>query len=291
LGIGTLLQLPKHQLGEAVALALAPNLALYQTRRGEISSWKGAATANASRNAVFAAFLAKDGFSGPTAIFDGECGFRDVVGEFDLRLDAGEKTPHRITLTNMKSFPICYHGQSAASAAIELQQDGAPVEEITSIEVEVYDAAITLMANDSSRWTPSTPDTADHSLPYVVAVALLDGKLSASSFLPERLQDPQIAALSAKVKVRESLEFSKRYPSESASRVTLRLSSGEPRGREVRQPKGHVSNPLSDSELEQKFRGLFLNYGSDAHCDRVLEALWRFEECADVAEISKALLR
>jgi 2-methylcitrate dehydratase len=291
LGIGTLLQLPERQLADAVALALAPSMALYQTRRGEISSWKGAATANASRNAVFAAFLAKDGFSGPTAIFDGECGFRDVIGAFDLRLDAGEKTPHRVTQTNMKSFPICYHGQSAVWAALELQQEGAPLDAIISIEIETYDAAIKLMANDPSRWTPTTPDTADHSLPYVVAVALLDGKLNGSSFLAERLQDSKIAALSSKVKVRENPEFSTRYPVESSSRVTLRLSSGESRAREIRQPKGHISNPLSDSELERKFRDLFRNYGGDAKCDRVLQTLWRFEKSSDVSEISNALLR
>jgi 2-methylcitrate dehydratase len=82
LGAGRLLALSREQMGHAVALALAPNLALFQTRCGNLSSWKGCAGANASRNAVFAAFLAKDGFTGPHEVFEGKCGLWDVAGKF-----------------------------------------------------------------------------------------------------------------------------------------------------------------------------------------------------------------
>ena len=120
LGAGRLLKLTREQMGNAVALALTPNMALFQTRTGDLSSWKGCAGGNASRNALFAAFLARDGFTGPNAAFEGRHGFFSIVGRFDWKVIADAAHPHRITQTHFKCFSVCGHGQSATQAAVEI---------------------------------------------------------------------------------------------------------------------------------------------------------------------------
>ena len=279
LGAGRLLGLSRDQLGHAVSLALAPNMALVQTRRGELSSWKGCAGANASRNAVFAAMLAQEGFTGPAAVFEGEGGLWDIVGRFDWPLPA---TPGAmIGRTHLKSLPICYHGQSAVLGALALRPR-VRVQDIREIHVESYRTAVHMMGNDASRWAPTTRETADHSMPYVVAAALVDGEVTPDSFAAGRLADPALAALMAKVKVSESADLSALYPEAAPSRVSFRLASGEVLTSEVRYPKGHAKSPMQDAEVEQKFRQLFAAFGSAAQCDAVLRALWETDRARDV---------
>jgi 2-methylcitrate dehydratase len=119
LGAGKLMGLTREEMANAVALALVPNLALEQTRRGELSTWKGCAAANASRNAVFAAILAADGFTGPSDVFEGRSGLWNALGRFDWDLPQ-HGGAQRILRTHIKLLPVCYHGQSAAWAALEL---------------------------------------------------------------------------------------------------------------------------------------------------------------------------
>src|SRR3954468_789506 len=120
LGVGRLLKLSREQMANAVALALAPNMALTQTRRGDLSAGKGCAGANASRNAVFAAMLAAEGFTGPTAVFEGEGGLWDVVGRYGSPPPPIPSVPHMTGQTHMKRLPVCYPGQSAVEASLEL---------------------------------------------------------------------------------------------------------------------------------------------------------------------------
>jgi 2-methylcitrate dehydratase len=138
-----------------------------------------------------------------------------------------------------------------------------------------------MMGADPSRWAPTTRETADHSLPYCVAIALLDGEVTAGSFASSRLQDPAVVSLMRKVKVSESPELSDQYPEAVPSRVSIHLLSGELLTTEVRYPTGHAKNPMNDAEVEKKFRGLFQRRGNATQCDEVLMALWALDEIKD----------
>ncbi len=279
LAVGRLMGLSAEQMGNAVALALAPNMALGQTRQGDLSSWKGCAGANAGRNAVFAAVLAREGFTGPTAVFEGRGGLWDVVGRFDLPLPAG--ADHQLTHTHLKSLPVCYHGQSAVLAAFELRPR-LRVDDIQEIRIDSYHTAVMMMGTDPSRWAPTTRETADHSLPYCVAIALIDGEVTAQSFAEARLRDPAVAALMSRIKVSERAELCAQYPESVPSRLNVRLSSGEALTAEVRYPTGHAKNPISDAGVERKFRDLLVGHADTGQCDRLLAALWALEEMRDV---------
>lgn len=285
LGAAKLIGLSADETGHALSLALTPNLALAQARRGSLSSWKGCAGANASRNAVFAAMLAKEGFTGPGEIFEGSGGFWDAVGRSDWPLP---DTP-MIGETRTKFLPVCYHGQSAVFAAMELR-DKVDLQQIEEIHVDGYQVAVFMMGNDASRWAPTTRETADHSLPYCVAIALLDGKLVRDSFADGRLRDPAVAELMRKVKVAEDPALTAQYPEGAPGRVTIRMRSGEKHISEIRYPRGHEKSPMSDAEAENKFRDLCAGPLGAQGCDRALKALWQLENTKDASVITALLM-
>jgi 2-methylcitrate dehydratase len=280
LGIAKLLRFDRGRMANAVSLALAPNMALAQSRRGHLSTWKGCAGANASRNAVFAAMLAQDGFTGPTAVFEGDGGLFQATGvRFEWPLPEDR---HMIGETHIKGLPVCYHGQSSVWAALELR-DRIDVEKIEAIQVDTYNTAVMMMGADSSRWAPTTRETADHSLPYCIAIALLDGKVTNESFAEARLVDPTVAKLMLKVKVREDVALSGRYPEGAPGRVTIRTMSGERQAREIVYPRGHARSPMSDADVERKFRDMARSRLSEQQCDAVLRSVSRLEQSSDIA--------
>lgn len=285
-GAGRLLRLSAEQLGHAVALAVVPNMALAQTRRGPLSSWKGCAGANAARNAVFAALLARDGFTGPSAIFEGEGGVFESVGRFDWRLPEGESM---IAQTHVKSLPVCYHGQSAVLAALDLRRRVAPAE-IEEVRVDTYRTAVGMMAGDPSRWAPTTHETADHSLPYTVGLAFLDGEVTQDSFAVEKMRAPDMLAFMRKVHVHEDLALSAHYPEGSPARVTVTTSSGGKYCAEMLYPTGHARNPMSDQEIASKFLGLLRKHPCAARGEALLDRLLKLEAARDVGRDVLALL-
>lgn len=284
LGAAKLMGLSHDETGHALSLALTPNMALAQARRGDLSSWKGCAGANGSRNAVFAAMLALEGFTGPEAVFEGSGGLWEAIGRPEWPLPDAPL----IGRTHMKCLPVCYHGQSAVFAALELR-DRVNVREIQEIKVEGYGTAIFMMGGDPSRWAPATRETADHSLPYCVAIALLDGAVVQSSFADERLRDPAIAELMGKVKVTEDPALSALYPEGAPGRVTIIMQSGQSHTVEIRYPRGHEKSPVSDADVEAKFRDMAQGPLGVEGCAKLLETLWRLERVEDVSEVTAML--
>jgi len=279
-GAGRLLQLDAGAMANAISLALVPNMAMAQTRRGPLSSWKGCAGANAARNGVFAAMLAREGFTGPTAVFEGEGGLRDNVAPFEWALPP---FGHMITQTHIKSLPVCYHGQSAVLLALELRARVA-VHDIEEIQVDAYRAAVDMMGKDPSRWAPTTHETADHSLPYTVAIALLDGAITARSFDAARFTDSAVVALMQKVKVNEDPALTRAYPEGAPSRLRIRLRSGETVAAERTYPAGHAKSPMTDAEVERKFRDMLSVHPAGRRADDLLQRLWSLERSADVGQ-------
>jgi 2-methylcitrate dehydratase len=281
LGAGKLLDLDHDQMGHAVALALAPNLALAQSRRGHLSAWKGCAGANGSRNAVFAALLAKDGFTGPTAVFEGDGGLWQVLGKQPWLFPQGQ---HLIGETHTKSLPICYHGQSAVLGAFQLR-DRVRIDQVEEVRVDSYRNAFLMMGGEPSRWSPTTRETADHSLPYVVACALLDGKVNDASFSEARMNDAAIRALMKKITIFEDEALTALYPESAPARVSVRHTGGEALSIDVRYPKGHARNPMSDAEIDEKFGYFVQPLLGKKRSQRVLATLWDFENVADVSAV------
>jgi 2-methylcitrate dehydratase len=285
LATGKLMGLDRNRLGHALSLALVPNMARYQTRQGELSSWKGCAGANASRNGLFAVLLAQTGFTGPEAAIEGKHGLWDAVGRFEWPLMT--QSCRRILQTHIKCFPICYHGQSAVWAALAIR-DRVAVERIEEVRIDTYRTAFDLMAGAPSRWSPATAETADHSLPYVVARALLDGAIDESAFESEALKEPRVRELMARIKVFEDQAFSSRYPACAPCRVTVRSAGGADTCGEVDFPKGHANSPMTRAEIESKASALLQRSLGRSQTQGLIETVRRLDRLDDVRELFDA---
>lgn len=293
LGAGKIYNLSKQQLVHLQGLAATPNNAMRQTRVGELSNWKGCAFANASRNAVFAAQLAKNGMTGPSEIFEGEMGFFAEISRspFEVAPMAGEpgnKNGFMINHTYVKHFPAEYHSQSAIEAALELrEQIGADgiADKIESVTIESFDAAVEIIAGFKEHWAPTSRETADHSMPYCVSAALIDGDITLDSFSQTRIQEPKLRAFLQKVKVNRNAEMTAGYPEGIPNLLTIKTTDGKEYKKEVRYPLGHNKNPMQDADIEHKFRGLASRVYSPQKVDSLLKALWNFENVGSVTEV------
>ncbi len=280
-----ILGLSEKQTAHAVSLAIVPNLPLNQTRVGELSMWKGCATAAATRNGLFAALLAREGMEGPYEPFEGRYGlWEQVTGTVRLEPLGGGETPFKINETSMKYFPSQIHTQVPIAIALELRNK-INIEEIESINIETYGIALRNAAGEPEKWDPKTRETADHSLPYVIAVALQDGAITASSFTPERIGDPGLRPLMQKVSVKEDPAFTRQYPEAQVAQVELVTKSGERVVERASYPKGHCKNPLSEAEIEAKFHSLAQTVLKPEQSRRAFEVLGKLEEVDDMAQV------
>ncbi len=280
-----LLKLTPDQIRHALGLAGVANVALRQTRVGELSMWKASAFANAARNGIFASFLAKEGMSGPAPIFEGEKGFlRWVSGPFELGPLAGRNGAFKILDTYLKFYPAEYHAQSAIDAALELRSK-IPIKEIASVQVKTFDAAVEIIGSGSEKWRPKTRETADHSLPYCVAVALMDGEVGLAQFSDRRIADPRLHQLMEKIRIVADPWLDNQYPAAMPNLIEITLRDGTKYTKQVDYPKGHPKNPMTDTEVERKFASLCHGLLTPPKIQRVLDRLWELEKIKDASEV------
>ena len=279
-----LMKLEPEKVEHAIALSITPNIPLRQTRVGELSMWKGCAAANASRNGVFAALLAREGMTGPSRIFEGEKGFfKQVTGSFDLKIEdfGGRGGNFKVLDTYIKYYPSEYHSQAGVEAALFLR-DKVEIEDIEEINIETYDACVDIIAGDKEKWNPATRETADHSLPYCVAVALCDGTVGLEQFSEERIKDPDLQKIMSKIKVKRNPEHNKQYPEAFPCFIEIKTKSGETFTKTVTYSKGHPKNPLTDNELEGKFKTLNSGLIKDDTVNEIIDNIWRLENLEDI---------
>lgn len=284
-----LMGLSAEKIVQALNLAGTPNVTLRQTRAGELSEWKGCAFANASRNGVFAAMLAAEGLTGPAPIFEGELGFfKQVSGKFELPKLGGEQpgdVDFMINKTSIKFWPAEYHSQSAIHAALELRPKISNPAKIKSFDIFSFDAAVDIIGKDPEKWRPKTRETADHSLPYCTAVALVDGDVTLDSFSDARLRDESLLALVAKIRVLRDAALTARYPRGIPNRLVVTMDDGQQFTAENEFPRGHDQNPMTDAEVEAKFRRLATGRLDAAEQQTLLHRCWHLDELQNVGDL------
>ncbi|MET1102202.1 MAG: MmgE/PrpD family protein [Pyrodictiaceae archaeon] len=295
-GAAKIMGLDVEKTRHAINLAVVANNALRQTRVGEISMWKGCAAANAARNGVFAALLAKYGMTGPAPIFEGEMGFFKLVSmeAFDIPVMGGERDePYKILQTSIKYWPVEYHAMSAVEAALRIvEKHGGPLrpDEIERIDVKTFDVAYKIIVKDPEKWDPKTRETADHSLPYIIAAALLDGKIWLDTFKPQRYLAQDVRKVMAKMKIVVDPEHDALYPEGIKNTIIVTLKDGRRLEESSTYPPGHWKNPLSDTQVEEKFWRLVGDKLADKDAGKeALKAIWRIEEAENISRILRGL--
>jgi len=285
LAAGKLMRLSPDKLAQAVSLALNDHIPMGQTRAQTLSDWKGLADAEAGRNAVFAATLARAGLTGPAPIFEGRKGFFALVsgpGEVDVEAFGGRGGPFKIHQCGMKAYPAVVYSQTAIVAAIAVAGEAADLDRIVGIEVATTHRGFQQAGSEPEKWAPDTKETADHSLPYLVARAMFDRDISNESYAPDKLRDPRILAFMKKIAVKEDPGFAKPNGNAPPTRVTATLEDGRRITREVTSMPGFPGQPMSRADSERKFRS---NVGTRWPLERttgVLQALWALERTDDL---------
>jgi len=291
LAAATLMKLDVDLARHAINIAGVNCAAFRQARVGELSHWKGVAFANAARHGVYSALLARAGMTGPAPIFEGQMGFEKQLGVSLGNVgDKFEGAPAMILNTSIKYWPAEYHSQSAIEAALFLRkQIGAGIE-VKSMTIESHDAAVDIIGSEPEKRKPETRETADHSLPYITAIALLVGEVTEKQFQPGRFTDPKIWKFLENVKVERNAELSALYPGAVANIVHVDLVDGRRLTKRVDYPLGHAKNRLKDEEVEGKFRSLVEPALGGARAHRIIELVWKLEEASNVDDLMRAVV-
>jgi 2-methylcitrate dehydratase len=280
LGAGRLLGLDKKQLRDALALAVIPNISTMQTRSGELSMWKGVAGPNAARQGVFAALLAQAGMTGPEDSYEGKYGlWRQTMGEpheFPIPRKLA-KHPFALIRTNIKTYPVRDAIQVPIGAALRLRPK-LRVEDIEALQVDTYAQHFAVAVKDQALWSPTTRETADHSLPFCVAAALIDGEVTPSTFERNRFLDKDTQALIKRTRVEFDPAFEKVAPATRSCRITATLKNGKTVSAEHRQTPEDMERGPSDEEFEAKFHTLASRTLDKATREKMLDVLWRLDK-------------
>ena len=278
------LGLSREQAGHAVSLATVSHMTLGRVRRGQLSHWKGSATANASRNGVFCALLAALGMTGPSSIFEGPNGFFEAMGtEFEfLPMPNGS---YGIMDAHVKSVPAGFYGQGPAEAVAELRSKIPSLDAIKEVRVLTSPHGAQAMGTDISRWRPETRETADHSLAFVVAMTFMEGRLEVRHFDEELYKRPDVRRFMAKVQVIASDELVHASERLAFSEVAVETESGDVHTARVTHPLGHPERPMADEDYERKFRSLAEPVLPEERIVRLLDSLRDLEHADDVGAV------
>jgi 2-methylcitrate dehydratase len=257
-GVARALNLDQAQTANAIAISGSAFNALRVTRTGALSNWKGLAYPNTVFGALHATFLAMRGITGPSEVFEGNKGLMDTItGPFEL--DWSKENLERITQTIVKKYNAELHSQSTIEGVLELKQEyGFTGADIQQIDIDIFDVAYNIIGGgeEGEKITVHTKEEADHSLPYIVAVAILDNQVMPAQYLPERIERQDVQTLLRKVNVRPLDSFSRRFPAEMPSRIQITLNNGQVLTKEKRDYEGFLTRPMGWNTVTKKFEQL-----------------------------------
>ena len=277
-GASILMELDKEELENALGVSGVCNIATRQTRVGEMSMWKACAFANAARQGLFAARLAKEGLTGPAPIFEGTKGFEILIsGPINLKLPQDGEPPKKILETYIKPYPVEYHAQSAVEAAIKLHKEGLKLDQIQDMTIFTHGASYQIIGSEPEKWKPTSKETADHSLPYCTAIALRDGNVTDESFHKKNYRDSSMLKFLKKIKVVEDQKYTADYPKSFGNRLEINLYDGKHLTKEVLHPFGHPKNPMSDEDIFNKWRRLAEPHMSKEDIEKQIEKVMNLE--------------
>ncbi len=291
-GLSKALALDAERAANAIGMCGAAFNALRVTRTGALSNWKGLAFANAAFGATHAAFLAKRGITGPREVFEGHKGFMDAIaGSFDI--DWMKEDLERVRRTILKRYNAEIHAQAALEAVLDLRRAYAIVPgNVERVELDIFEVAYHIIGGgeEGDKRLVRTKEEADHSLPYMIAVALLDGEVMPRQYEAERIVRGDVQGLLQRVEVRPREDLTQRFPEEHACRVAVILKDGRRLEAEKWDYEGFHSRPMRWDTVRQKFDRLAEPCADTACRGRIAETVAHLEN-ATVAELMDALGR
>ena len=285
--VGKMYDLDLDQMVAAVGISGSSHFTLGGVVAGHLTNMKNTADPLAAQAGVLAALMAREGYEGPVEVIEGKEGLFEVLNNVEWQpewLLKGLGEEFMITQCSYKAFPTEALTHQPISAALQVcQEQSLAAEDISQILVETTARGADILS-DPSKYQPTTKETADHSLPYVIAAAVADGNVLPDSFSDEKLKDPRIWDLLGKIKVVADPEIDAMFPGIKRARVSITTNSGETHTAQVDHAKGSPQNPMSDDEVVSKFRANAGDILSKEQQDQVIDLTWRFDELEDIGE-------
>ena len=288
--LAKILALPESEIANAIAISGTANNALRVTRTGALSHWKGLAAPYTVFNAANAVFLAREGITGPAEIFEGNKGFKEsIAGPFqvdweNLGLSAVERSI-------IKKYNAEIHSQSSIEGVLGLKKRYKfNVQEIDAIQIDIFDVAFDIIGGgeEGEKQTITTKEEADHSLPYLVAVALIDDDIFPEQFSSERINRNDVQSLLKRVSVAPSREFTDRFPEEMPAQIRIRLKNGEIFQTLSRDYEGFHTRPMKFDQVARKFTRLTDGFLTEGKRSGIFDAVLSLERIT-VAELMDQL--
>ena len=288
---GRALRLDAAKIQHAIGISASARATLGAVTAGKLTKMKNTVDPLATQSGVLAALLAERGYTGPEHVVDGKEGLAHCLGpqwKLDVLTD-GLGESWRITQCGMKAFPTEALTHAPISATLDLvrEHDLKP-EEVAKVHIRSLARAADILA-DASKYDPRSKETADHSLPYVIAAALVDRQVTPLQFTPEKIADPTIRAQLRKVEVTADPEIEEVFPALQRVAVTIQTTDGRELKRQLDYPKGDPRNPLTDREVEEKFEALAAPVLSPAARQRLKEAVWKLDKLDSVSALMQRL--
>ncbi len=287
-----MLKLDAARMQHAIGISASHSCTLGAVTAGKLTMMKNTVDPLATQAGVQAALLAEKGYSGPEHVVDGKEGLTHCFGpKWHLnRLTDGLGRGYKIVECGMKFYPIEALSHSPTTATLKLvhEHDIKPAD-VTEIRVETIARAADILS-DPAKYRPQSKETADHSLPYCLAVAVADRQVTPRQFENVRIQDPSLHPLMDAVKAVANPEFESLFPAKQPSRVTITLRNGQSFSERVDVPKGDYRDPGSMEDIEVKFNALAAGRFSDARCRRIRDMVMDLDSLKDSAELMTLLV-
>src|SRR5216684_4628956 len=257
-GAGKLLGLSASEIAHAIAIATVDNISLACVHAEPVSQWKGFSPGMTGMRALYAASLAKRGFTGPSGLFEGPNGLERMFGQ-TVPVEWEDPSLEVVKQTVMKKFCSLIHGQPVLEAVLELKRrNNLTAEDVDQVTCDIFQTGYDIAGGGAfgSKDRPETKEQADYNLKYLISAALLDGQVGPAQLEAARVQAADAQALLARVVVRPDDDHSARYPHELNTRITVRTKDKRNLVKEQLGYEGGLDNPVSWERTIEKFHWL-----------------------------------
>lgn len=284
---GRLLGLPWEKIQHAIGISASRQASYGAVTAGKLTMMKNTVDPMATQSGVLAALLAEKGYTGPEHIIDGKEGIVHCFGpewQLDVLTD-GLGDSWRIERCGMKAFPTEALTHAPISATLDIVNDNdLSPDDVAKVHIRSLARAADILA-DPSKYDPRTKETADHSLPYVIAAAVADRQVTPAQFEEKKIMDPTIRAQLNKVEVVADPEIEAVFPKLQRVIVKVTTTDGREFEKQLDYPKGDPRNPLTDEEVEAKFEALAAPILGDGARSRLKEAVWSLDKLDSISAL------
>jgi 2-methylcitrate dehydratase len=284
---GRAMHLGWEQIQHAIGISASRHATLGAVTAGKLTMMKNTVDPMATQSGVLAALMAEQGYTGPEHVVDGKEGLTQCFGpswKLNLLTD-GLGEAWRITQCGMKAFPTEALTHTPISAVLDIvKSNDLKPEQVEKVQIRSLARAADILS-DPSKYDPHSKETADHSLPYVIAAAIADRQVTPVQFEMKKIMDPTIRAQLKKVEVVADPEIEKVFPALQRVIVNLTTTDGRTFTKQLDYPKGDPRNPLSDAEVEEKFAALAERVLSEGAQKKLKQAIWNLEKVGSVSKL------